>query len=101
MEKKSPTLVWFFPVLIAALVVWGGLLALGTYLGPEFWAEPTEDGAPALVPPFDVRKPLIVMGVLAVFLGVWGLALRSRSQRLKRRAADAIEEQRATTSNPK
>jgi hypothetical protein len=57
-------------ILAAALIVWSGWLALGSYL---------QLGADQ--PQHDIRRPLIVMGSMAVFLGVWGLALWLRSRR--------------------
>jgi cbb3-type cytochrome oxidase subunit 3 len=82
MGTKSSTR-WFFPTVMGALVVWGTLVAIGVYLGPEFWS--TEDEAPqALVQPFDYRKPVIVITFMLLFLGVWAFALRSRERRLAR-----------------
>jgi hypothetical protein len=57
-------------VLAVVLLVWAGLFAVGAYL------QPGTDG-----PKHDLRKPLIIMGCMAVFLGVWGLALWNRSRR--------------------
>jgi type VI protein secretion system component VasK len=63
---------WFpFALLAAALVAWAALFAAGAYL---------ELGADQ--PQRDLRKPLIVMGTMAVFLFVWGLALWARSRRV-------------------
>ncbi len=107
MLSKSPNKL-FFPVMVAALVTWCGLLALGAFLGPDFWRKPEEkavattheDQANAppqtLVQPFDWRKPLVVMAFAAIFLGVWALALWSRQVRLDRRSAEAVQEARAT-----
>jgi membrane protein DedA with SNARE-associated domain len=59
-----------FAILAAALIVWAGMFALGAYL------EPSADK-----PVHDVRKPLIVMGSMAVFLAFWGVALWWRNRR--------------------
>ena len=59
-----------FALLAAALVAWAALFAAGAYL---------ELGADR--PDRDFRKPLIVMGCMAVFLSIWGLALWARSRR--------------------
>ncbi len=60
-----------FALLAAALVAWAALFAAGAYL---------ELGADQ--PQHDYRKPLIVMGSMAIFLSVWGLALWARSRRV-------------------
>jgi len=57
-------------VLAAALVLWAGLLALGAYL--EWGADQ---------PQRDLRKPLIILCTMAVFLAGWALALWARSRR--------------------
>jgi hypothetical protein len=57
-------------VLAVVLVAWAGMFATGAYL---------QLGADA--PKHDLRKPLIIMGCMGVFLGVWGLALWKRSRR--------------------
>jgi hypothetical protein len=57
-------------ILAAALVAWTILLALGAFL---------ELGADQ--PRHDYRKPLYVLGSMAVFLSVWGLALWVRTRR--------------------
>jgi hypothetical protein len=57
-------------VLVVALVAWSGMLALGAFL---------QMGADQ--PHHDWRRPLIVMGCMAAFLGVWGVALWKRSRR--------------------
>ena len=56
--------------LALALVVWAALFALGAYL---------ELGADS--PNHDLRKPLIIMGCMGVFLLFWGAALWLRSRR--------------------
>lgn len=53
-----------------ALVIWAGLFALGAYL---------ELGADS--PRRDYRKPLVVLGTMAVFLGAWWLLLWKRAGR--------------------
>jgi hypothetical protein len=57
-------------ILAAALVVWAALLALGAFF---------ELGADQ--PRRDLRKPLLVLGTMALFLSLWGLALWHRSRR--------------------
>ena len=59
-------------ILAAALIVWAGLFAIGAYL------QPSDDN-----PQHDLRKPLIILGTMAAFLALWGvaLAIRSRNQR--------------------
>jgi membrane protein DedA with SNARE-associated domain len=62
---------WLPLVLLAvALVVWAGLFAAGAYL------EPSADQ-----PHHDLRKPLIILGAMALFLTFWGLALWLRARR--------------------
>lgn len=62
---------WLPLALIAvALAVWAGLFALGAYLQPG-----------ADHPRHDLRKALIVLGSMAAFLAVWGIALWRRSRR--------------------
>ena len=100
MGTKSSTR-WFFPTVMGALVVWGALFAVGSYLGPEFWGTPnaaSDQAPPALVQPFDYRKPVIVITCMLLFLGVWALALRSRERRLAREQADAKEATKAAAS---
>lgn len=105
--KQSSSPKSFYLLIMGALVLWGGLLAVGAFLGPEYWApqdqvqstaaeaDGTSESPKALARPFDVRKPLIVVGFVGLFLGAWGLALRSRHQRLQRAAESAAEQQRA------
>jgi hypothetical protein len=59
-------------ILAAALILWAGGLALGAYL---------QLGADR--PQHDIRRALIVIGCMAAFLGVWGLALWLRARRLR------------------
>lgn len=54
----------------AAVAVWGLLLAIGAYFQP---------GADA--PVRDPRRFWIVLGCVAGFLAIWGLALWARSRR--------------------
>lgn len=105
--QKQPSPKSFYVWIMLGLVVWGGLLAVGSFLGPEYWA-PAEvaetttesNGEPVktLARPFDVRKPLIVLGCVGLFLGGWGLALRSRQKRLAKNARDAAEQALAEQS---
>jgi membrane protein DedA with SNARE-associated domain len=57
-------------VLAVVLLAWAAMFAAGAYL---------QLGADA--PKHDLRKPLIIMGCMVVFLGVWGIALWKRSRR--------------------
>jgi hypothetical protein len=57
-------------LLAAALLVWASFFALGAYL---------QIGADQ--PRHDLRKPLIIMGTMAIFLSLWGLALWTRARR--------------------
>jgi hypothetical protein len=59
-----------FAILAAALVLWAGLLALGSYL--EWGADQ---------PRHDLRKPLIIVACMAAFLAFWGVALWRRTRR--------------------
>jgi hypothetical protein len=62
-----------------AVAVWGGMLALGTFL----FGLDAETGKPAFRPnPF---RGLIVLCVVGTFLGVWSLALRSRQRRISKK----------------
>ncbi len=61
-------------ILGLALVVWAGLFALGAYL---------ELGADR--PRYDIRKPMVVLGTMALFLGAWGLLLWKRAGRFRRK----------------
>ncbi len=57
-------------ILVAALVAWTAMLALGAYLqlgGDQ--------------PRHDLRKPLVILAAMGIFLAIWGLALWSRSRR--------------------
>ena len=53
-----------------ALLAWAGLIGIGCFLFGEN---------------NDLRKPLIVGGVMSAFLAVWWCSLRLRRQKLKRR----------------
>jgi len=57
-------------ILAVALIVWAGLFALGAYLEPG-----------ADLPRHDLRKPLVILGSMAAFLSLWGLALWARARR--------------------
>lgn len=59
-----------FAILGVALVIWAGVLAAGAYL--EWGADK---------PQHDLRKPLVILGCMAVFLVFWGLALWRRARR--------------------
>lgn len=60
-------------VLAVALLLWAALFAAGAYL---------ELGADK--PRHDLRKPVMVMGAMAIFLSLWGLALWTRARRRNR-----------------
>jgi len=70
MDSETNKKWWPFAVLAAALVVWAGLFAAGAYLQPS-----------ADRPEHDLRKPLIILGTMAIYLTCWGLALWLRSRR--------------------
>jgi hypothetical protein len=70
MTTNRPSIWLPLAVLAAALLLWAGLFAAGAYL---------EMGVDR--PRHDLRKPLIIMGAMATFLSLWGLALWSRSRR--------------------
>jgi hypothetical protein len=57
-------------LLAVALLIWAAFFALGAYL---------QIGADQ--PRHDLRKPLIIMGTMAIFLSLWGLALWNRARR--------------------
>jgi membrane protein DedA with SNARE-associated domain len=57
-------------VLAIALVIWAAFFALGAYL---------QIGADE--PKHDLRKPLIIMSSMTVFLLLWGMALWARARR--------------------
>jgi hypothetical protein len=67
-DRRNPWLP--LVILIGALVVWAGWLALGTYL--EWGADQ---------PRHDPRKAWIVLGSMAGFLALWGVALVLRGRR--------------------
>lgn len=53
--------------IMAAVLVWGGVLAIGAYLYNH-----------------NPWRPIVVMGCVLAFLGFWGLMLVSRRARLGR-----------------
>jgi hypothetical protein len=57
-------------LLAAALLIWASFFALGAYL---------QIGADQ--PHHDLRKPIIIMGAMAIFLSLWGFALWVRARR--------------------
>ncbi len=57
-------------ILAVALLLWAAMFAAGAYL---------QLGADQ--PQHDLRKPLIIMGAMATFLSLWGLALWNRTRR--------------------
>jgi len=68
MKRNRPWLP--LAILAVALMFWAGLFAAGAYL---------EVGADR--PHYDVRKPLLIMGAMAFFLSLWGIALWARERR--------------------
>lgn len=69
--NQSRSKIWLpLGLLAAALLIWAGFFALGAYL---------QIGADQ--PRHDVRKPLIIMGTMAIFLSLWGIALWIRARR--------------------
>jgi hypothetical protein len=69
--STTPRKTWLpFAILAMGLIAWAGLFALGAYL--EWGADK---------PRHDLRKPLIILAVMAVFLAFWGSALWRRSRR--------------------
>jgi len=101
MDKPSSAKMFYVGITLA-LVAWGAMLAVGAFLGPEFWAPKSVPSVSAnnegetpvkpLARPFDVRKPLIVVACMGLFLGGWALALRSRHKRLQRAEAERVEQ---------
>lgn len=67
-QRGLRPIVW----IMLAVMVWGALHALGTYLFN-----------------LDYRKPLIVYGFVAAFLAFWTLLLALRSRRLHRQEINA------------
>jgi membrane protein DedA with SNARE-associated domain len=62
---------WLPLVLLGiALLVWAGLFAAGAYF--ELSADK---------PHHDLRKPLIILAAMVLFLAFWGLALWLRARR--------------------
>ncbi len=53
--------------IIGLLVAWSALIALGAIVRADH---------------FDIRKPLIVLGTMGAFLGVWLIALLLRKPRV-------------------
>jgi hypothetical protein len=70
MNTSRPKIWLPLGLLAAGLVIWAGFFALGAYL---------QVGAD--LPRHDLRKPLIIMGSMAIFLSFWGLALWIRARR--------------------
>jgi hypothetical protein len=69
-QDERPTSWTAFAVLAGGLVTWAALFALGAYL--EWGADQ---------PRHDLRKPLIILAVMAAFLSMWGLGLWFRARR--------------------
>lgn len=62
-EKPSGNLLF---ILITGLILWGLLLAVGTIFNTN---------------KFDIRKPLIVVGVIGTFALIWITALRQAKKK--------------------
>ena len=56
--------------IVGLLLAWSFLIALGVMLRDE---------------PFDFRKPLIVIGTMGAFLGIWLAAIFVRGSQLKQK----------------
>lgn len=61
-------------MIMAAVMIWGSLHALGAYLFE-----------------YDYRKPLIVCGFLLAFLGAWAALLAIRSRHQQREKWEAMD----------
>jgi membrane protein DedA with SNARE-associated domain len=70
MNKSRPKIWLPLGVLAAALLIWAVFFALGAYL---------QIGTDQ--PRHDLRKPLIIMSTMVIFLSLWGLALWLRARR--------------------
>ena len=70
MNSSRPKIGLPLGLLAVALLLWAGFFALGAYL---------QVGADQ--PKHDFRKPLLIMGSMAIFVSLWGLALWNRSRR--------------------
>jgi hypothetical protein len=84
----------FFRHFMTALVVWGTLVALRAFIGPEFWSREPAAAATtrpySLTPAFDIRKPLIIVGTVGLFVGGWGWLLYQRQRRMNRESAERL-----------
>ncbi len=70
-QPMKPNNHWLpFAVLAVALVIWASVFAAGAYL---------ELGADS--PRHDFRKPLIILGTMAIVLSLWGFALWNRARK--------------------
>ena len=70
MNSSRPKIWLPLGLLAAALLIWAAFFALGAYL------QVSVD-----LPRHDFRKSLIIMGSMAIFLSLWGLALWLRARR--------------------
>jgi hypothetical protein len=70
MSTSRPKIWLPLALLAVALLIWAGFFALGAYL------QVSTD-----LPRRDLRKPLIIMGSMAIFLSFWGLALWLRARK--------------------
>jgi membrane protein DedA with SNARE-associated domain len=70
MNPSRPKIWLPLALLAAALVIWASFFALGAYLQIS-----------ADLPRHDLRKPLIIMGSMAIFLSLWAVALWMRTRR--------------------
>jgi len=53
-------------ILFSVLILWTILIAVGS-----FWSQSAT----------DIRRPIIVVGTMGLFLGVWAIALMSRKKK--------------------
>lgn len=77
-DKTYRPILW----IMAALVAWGSLHALGAYLFGH-----------------DYRKPLIIYGCLLAFLGTWAALLTIRSRRLAKEQWQSYESKSADATD--
>lgn len=72
-------------ILFAVLIAWSLLIAIGSFQGTgdinSFGARKATPELERIVSMNDVRRPIVVIATMSVFLGVWVLALRSKSRR--------------------
>jgi hypothetical protein len=93
--KDPSKILW---AIVAGLVIWTTVLAVGAYLGPRarptgepIERERTESGEPVPLSPRAQRnkmlRPAIVLGCTAALLAFWGAMFVMRARRLAKREA--------------